>query len=160
MFPSLPPNAGPYSRETLFRIRAQQVLGALGVQYPSLFVTGDFWRQLVLDIDPEVYSDTQLMKWTRLAEQEPIFFFAKNERFYQIDIGVINQVQRYIMCPSELGIVEGDHAVVNGESYRVVERQEAAGICKLMVDLAKSNWVNPGRDVPTYRLIGMRGVIQ
>lgn len=150
---------GPHTREALFRIRVQQILKGLAGQYPSVYVTADFWRYTVVSADPNTYLDKQPQTWVRLSESIPVFFFEKHERFYQAGTGIINQRKRYVICPDNLGLVSGDTVIVNGNSLMISEHEEMVGVCRLTVEQEKSNFVQPARNAPTYRQLGMKARI-
>lgn len=150
---------GDCSRESLFRTRVQQVLQCLVGQFPTLFVKANFWRQQVVSTDSNKYADEQAMVWVRLWDMQTVFMIDVRERFYQADVGIINERVRYILCDDILRIVSGDHIVVHGESYKVTENEAVGGIAKLKIEQQKSDFVAPARNLPTYRIFGMRGSV-
>lgn len=150
---------GACSRESLFRTRLQQFLRCMTGQFPTLFVRADFWRQMVVSTDPTKYADEQAMVWVRLWEKESVFFMEIKERFYQESVGVINQRIKYLICDDTLHLTPGDHAVINGESYKITEREAVGGIVKMKVEQQKSDFIAPARDLPTYRIFGMRASV-
>ena len=147
---------GACSRENLFKIRVQQILRCLQGQFPALFVNADFWRQMVISYDVAAYADEQTQQWVRLDESVDVFFFESRERFYQAEVGIINQRTKYILTAQDLGLVAGDTVVITGTSYFIAEIEELAGISKLKLAQEKSSFVMPGRGVATYRIMGMR----
>lgn len=147
---------GDCSREALFKIRVQQILRCLTGQFPALFVAADFWRQMVVSYDEDAYADAQTQRWVRLDEQVSVFFFEAKERFYQAEVGIINQRTKYVLAVQSLGLVAGDHVIIQGTSYFIAEIEQLADICKLKLAQEKSNFVMPGRNVATYRILGMR----
>lgn len=153
-------SCGCGAREELFRKRLQQVLRALGCQFPSLFQKADFWRQMVVSQDPNAYGDDQTQQWVRLDEKVIVFFYQKKERFYQAEVGIINERVTYIFTTEGLGLVSGDHVIVQGVSYMIVEIDQQAGVVQLKVAPEKSNFIQPDRNMDgsyrTYRIMGMR----
>lgn len=147
---------GSCSTENLFKIRVQQILRCLGGQFPNLFILADFWRQMVVSYNEDNYADNQVQQWVRLDEQVSVFFFEAKERFYQAETGIINQRTKYILSAQDLGLVAGDHVVIVGTSYFIDEVEQLAGISKLKLAQEKSNFIMPGRNVATYRIMGMR----
>jgi len=151
-----PATMGDCSRENLFRARVLQVLSCLQGDYPTLFTKADFWRRTPVANDPDQYADETPQVWVRLGEEIPVFFFEMRERFYQADIGIINQRSKYLLIPNGMGLVAGDHAIVHGESYFIFEHETQAGIERLKIQQEKSQFIMPGRSVPTYREFSMR----
>lgn len=147
---------GDCSRESLFKARVQQILRCLQGQFPSIFIKADFWRQTVVSYDGSIYSDDQTQQWVRLDEQVGAFFFEAKERFYQAEVGIINQRTKYLLVDQNLGLVAGDHVIVFGTSYFIDEIEQLSTIAKLKLAQEKSNFVMPGRDVATYRIMTMR----
>lgn len=156
-------SCGCGAREAAFRLRLQQVLRALGCQFPSLFQKADFWRKMVVSVDPNVYADDQVEHWVRLDEKVSVCFYEKKERFYQAEVGVINERIKYVFTVENLGLVAGDHTIIAGISYMIVEIEQQAGIVLLKVSPEKSNFVLPARNMNssyrTYRIMGMKACV-
>jgi hypothetical protein len=151
------------TQEDRFRDRLLQVLTGLGIRFPSLFRTADFWRQTVISYDPTAYADDQTQVWVRLGEQVPVFFYEKMERFYQAETGIINERVTYLFATELLDLVSGDHVIVSGISYLIVNIDKQAGVVQLKISPEKSNFVMPDRNMDgsyrTYRLFSARARI-
>lgn len=152
------------SREAMFRLRLRSVLMAIGCQYPALFPTVDAWRYTVVSpfIDAcgnEGFPDQDKQVWVRLGEEIPAFVFDKEEKFYQADVGLIRMIVKWVLLPDGYDIRIDDHIVINGFAYIVVEVLSVMGVTKLKVDLAKSRFQAPARDVPTYRQFEFKAAI-
>lgn len=146
------------AREAIFKSRVQTVLGALACQFPSLFIRVDFWRPRVVEIT-DGYADSDVEKWVRLAESVEAFVLEQPERFFQSEVGIINQTNRFLIIPEGLGLRPDDHVIVQGEAWLIVEAVEQAGVAKVKLDRTKNRFVRPGRFDPTYRQIGVKVAI-
>lgn len=146
------------SREEFFRQRLQAVLGVLACQYPSLLVQVDLWRPKVVS-DSDEYSDETTESWIRLGENVEAFILDQPERFFQADVGIINQTNRYLLLPEGYGLRPDDHIIVQGQAWLVVESTEQMGVAKVKLDKTKQRFKRPGRFDPTLRELGVKAAI-
>lgn len=149
----------PGSKEAIFRARVLEILGALAAQWPSLSVTVDLWRPLVISHTADEFSDATVERWIRLGEAVPAFFVETQERWFEKDIGIIRQNQNWVIIPSGHGLETDDHIILNGRPWMVLESADQAGISKVKVDLQKSRFMAPPRTDPTNRLLGIKASI-
>jgi hypothetical protein len=142
-------------REAAFRTRVQGVLAALACQYPSLMVRVDLWRPKVVSHDTR-FTDDEIEQWIRLDEQVLCMKLEQIERFYQADVGIINQKNEFILLPEGYGLRPDDHVVIQNVGYLVAEATEQMGVCRLKVTREKSRFTVPGRFDTVYREMGIR----
>jgi hypothetical protein len=157
--------SGACSREEAFRIRLRSVLAILGCQYPELFQNIDFWRPAIVgpefdDCGNEKFRDEIREKWVRLGESVAAFVYEKIERFYQADVGIVRMKIKWVLIPADMGIRAGDHVIISGMAYMVVDATTQSGVAKLQVDYAKSRFVRPARSDNTYRQLEIKAAIQ
>lgn len=155
---SCPEDAVSCSREAFFKERIQAILSILACQYPSLFIKADLWRPKVVSTTGD-FSDEDPEVWIRLGEQVDAFMLVQQERFFQADVGIINQTNRYLLIAEGYGLHPDDHVIVRGEAWLISEVTDQMGISKLRLDKTKERFKRPGRSVPTYREIGMKAAI-
>jgi hypothetical protein len=146
------------SQEEAFRERVYEILGALALQWPSLSVRVDLWRQGVVS-QADGYSDTQVEVWIRLAENVPAFRVSTVDRWYQKEEGVIYMNQDWLILPAHYTLEPTDNVIVDGIAWMVIDSAEQAGVSKVKIDLAKSRFKMPARTLPTYRQMGMKARI-
>ena len=153
------------TREGAFRGRVQEILRALACQYPSLFFRADFWRIAVVTpifdgCGEEDFNDQDREVWVRLGEGVNIFTYETRVRFWQAAEGIIWQQIRWMMAPEGLGLEPGDHVVFNGQSFMISDMTSMMGVTKMKIESAKSRFIMPGRDIPTYRQLQVKAAIQ
>lgn len=151
------------TRDAIFRQRVQDVLLALQAQFPSLAIVIDAWRPYVVSEDTGAFGDEQDETWVRLGEGIDAFLLEKNERWFQAEVGVINQRVSYLLLPQLYGLRADDHVIVNGLAYLIIESVEQMGISKLKIDRTKQRFQPqniPGRFAPTYRMLEIKASIQ
>lgn len=145
-------------REAAFKERLRSLLAAMGCQYPSLFITADFWRPKVIS-NTDTFADEDRESWIRLDERVAVFKLEQADRFYQDGIGIVNRINQFLLLPSGMDLQPDDHVLIAGEAWLIIEVTEQMGVCKLKIDRPKSRFIRPGRFDPTYREIGIKGVI-
>jgi len=139
-------------QEDAFRARVYEILGALALQWPSLSVRVDLWRQGVVSQTND-YSDAQTEVWIRLAENVPAFRVSTVDRWYQKEEGVIYMNQDWLILPAQYTLEPTDNVIIEGLAWMVINSAEQAGVSKVRIDLAKSRFVMPPRTDPTYRQV-------
>jgi hypothetical protein len=149
----------PGSKEAIFRARVLEILGALALQWPSLSVTVDLWRPMVISHTADEYSDATVERWIRLGESVPAFFVESQERWFEKDVGIIRENQNWVIIPGGYELEPDDHIILKGRPWMVIKAAEQAGISKIQVDLQKSRFVAPARTEAVNRLLGIKVLI-
>ncbi len=144
------------SRELLFTRRVQTMLGALAVQYPTLFVTVDIWRLMVTNSGNGQYIDTETEMQIRLAEGVPAFNYVKEDKLYQAEVGLIRTRVNCLILPSGYDLEPDDHVIIHGRPYIIINARETMGVCCCTIDNPKNRFMVPARNAPTNRIIGMK----
>jgi hypothetical protein len=140
----------PGSKEFVFRGRVLEILEALALQWPSLSIRVDFWRLSVVSQSDD-YSDKQVERWVRLAENVPAFLVSSAERWFEKEVGIIRMNMDWLITTALYNLEPNDHVIVNGEPWMITEAVEQAGIGKLKIDRVKSRFKAPPRTDPVYR---------
>lgn len=151
------------TRDDIFRQQIQDKLKALHAQFPSLSLHIDAWRPYITTVDTDEYADEQTEVWVRLGERIPAFLQEVNERWFQPEMGVLNQRVSYLLLHQLYGFRPDDHVIVNGRAYLVVEAVEQMGVSKLKIDRIKQRFEPnniPGRFAPINRLLYIGACIQ
>lgn len=152
--------SGACSRENAFKQRIEQILQALRCQYPSMYVEADFVRPQVVDVDQNEYIDAQPEVWVKLAESVPAFRIDKQERWFQAEIGIINQKNAFLVLPADLyTFAPDDHVIIGSDSFLVEEATIQMGVAKLKLNREKSRYAKPGRFSTVYRTVGIKARI-
>jgi hypothetical protein len=108
----------------------------------------------------EEFLDNTPETWVRLGEAIPVFTFEKEEKLRQEDVGIIRMRVRWMLAPAGMGLKTGDHVILLGRAYIIVDIATELGVTRMRIDEPKSRFVRPARTDPTYRILSVGASIQ
>lgn len=147
------------TREAVFAKRLKFLIRRMGVLYPGLTTTTDAWRHMIIG-DNGGYADEMPTAWVRLGEGIKVFILDQKERWWQDEVGVVNQVNNFLLLPAGYGFKPDDILILSGVAWVVTEATEQMGVAKLKVSREQANFNNPGRFAPVYRIVGVGASIK
>jgi hypothetical protein len=148
------------SREDAIKTRIQCALARMGASYPGSQVEVDLWRPMVVSINPLASADEQVEQWVKLADAEVAFLIERPERFFQSNVGIVNQKKIYLALYTDHGLRPDDHAVFNGQSSLIYEVTTQMGITWVTLDPVKTRFRQLPRGSTMFRQFGIKAKIQ
>lgn len=132
--------------------KLKQALCKLQASIPDRFVRVEIWRLMVLQEGSE-FGDERVEAWVRIAENVSAALFERRERWFQQEVGLLEQTDTRLLIPQWYSVEVADEILLpHSEALYVTRRMNEGGVVRLSGDKAKARFVRPNRTDRTYRI--------